>query len=140
MDDPTQQTFPPFAPQPAPMFDDKKVVDPNSPTPRKRARKPNGTKPSPASAKPAKKGKPRGARRVMPAATVTATPEPAPKQKRARKPRQARAMQVAISVLPALVGLKPDELSALLQFADAIKVFGKKGRARIAAALGKLAG
>jgi hypothetical protein len=47
-------------------------------------------------------------------------------------------MQVAVSALPALVGLKPDELSALLQFADGIKVFGKKGRERIALALGKL--
>lgn len=148
MDDKTIATFPDFKPQPAMFEGQTSAPEPSTPTPpetgkKRRGRPPRTTAPDTPTAnvqgraKTSRKGRPRGQRRTMPASVTETTPTSTPK-KRGRKPGVTRQMQVAVSALPALVGLKPDELSALLQFADAIKVFGKRGRERIATALGRL--
>ncbi len=124
--------FPDFKPQ-TPMFDTgDPQPKPEKPAAKKRTRKADAPK-------PAKVRKPRGPRRTMPVSTAAAEPAKPVAPKKARKPRTAtRETQVAISLLPALIGLKPEELSFVLQVGDAFKALGKKARVRVAAALQRM--
>jgi hypothetical protein len=155
MDDATKQTFPEFKPQP-PMFEG--TAEPaQMPTPPETGKAAstqsdqNGTgrkkrqytrrQPAgkiPAKPEPAKqrKGKPRGARRVMPA-TVSSISEQV-KETGRKRAKTARPLMVPIGLLPELGGMKTEDASLLMSIIGNLQTTNKRSRTKIVAALGKL--
>lgn len=156
MDDATKQTFPEFKPQ-SPMFEgttetQSPPATPTIPTNGETGKpKRKYTRRAPASPSPAKtsrRGKPRGARRTMPAtvlqpgpvAQVAAVVERGEQRRRGRKAKQPRPLMVPIGLLPELGGMKTEDASLLMSLIGNLQTTNKRSRTRIVAALGKLFG